>query len=251
MKTTSTQAINPTRLAKFDTLFLGSGEHNAPHDRANPSEASAMEMAAWLANEPWSDSPECVSPVIASFVIGLNDSWDNDQRQRLKPFIPRVIGTRGSLALDEIRSYMAFDWLIRTYTPAWLDLANLNENAKALRDLPEVVDLDTVVGANFVISAASSAARSAAGWAALSAAYLAAYLAASSADSSEAYLAASLAASSAAYLAASLAASSADSSAASSVLASTVTKIQVSALELLDRMINAQEPADHGQETGY
>lgn len=37
------------------------------------------------------------------------------QRQTLKPFLPRMVGTAGD-GQDEARAYLALDWLVRTYT---------------------------------------------------------------------------------------------------------------------------------------
>jgi hypothetical protein len=47
--------------------------------------------------------------------------------------------------LNEARAYLALDWLVRTLTPAWLDLARLDDEAAELRALPPIVDL---AGAN-------------------------------------------------------------------------------------------------------
>ena len=51
--------------------------------------------------------------------IALNDGLEDGPRQRLRPYLARTIGTADD-GLDEARSWMAMDWLIRVYTPAWL-----------------------------------------------------------------------------------------------------------------------------------
>jgi hypothetical protein len=56
-----------------------------------------MSFAAGLAGEGHTDSPACASPVVRSFAIALNDSVPHDVRQRLKPFAPRIVGTRDGL----------------------------------------------------------------------------------------------------------------------------------------------------------
>jgi hypothetical protein len=59
-----------------------------------------LEAAAYVAGEPWSDSPECVSPVLAAFGRSWNDALDDENRQMLKPFIPRLVGTAARRAAD-------------------------------------------------------------------------------------------------------------------------------------------------------
>jgi hypothetical protein len=66
----------------------------------------AMEWVAYLANEPHSDSPVCVSPVLRSFCIAFNDALPDGQRQRLHPYLTRCIGTAGD-GRDEERAWLA------------------------------------------------------------------------------------------------------------------------------------------------
>jgi hypothetical protein len=105
----------------------------------------AMEAAAYIAGEPWSDHPECVCPVVAAFMRGWNDSLPDDERTALLlPLTPKTIGTRGSEKLAERRALMAADWLVRVNTPAWLRLAGLDTHADALSALPEITDMAQV-----------------------------------------------------------------------------------------------------------
>src|SRR5690348_9382060 len=123
------------RKLNLDTLHLYSGSH--------PPEAGfcVMEAVAYVAGEPWSDSPQCACPVLSGFMRNWNDSLDDATRQRLKPYIPRLIGTRDGNDLR--RSWMAFDWLTRECGPAFMDLTPaLAEHAARLRAPPEIVDRD-------------------------------------------------------------------------------------------------------------
>lgn len=73
-----------------DKYFLSKGAHlTAEEGRC------AMEWVAYLAGESHSDGPSCVSPVLQMFCIELNDRMDDEDRQRLRPFLARTIGTRG------------------------------------------------------------------------------------------------------------------------------------------------------------
>ena len=72
----------------LDTLVLRSGTHTSSSDGV-----SLMEAVSALAGEPWSNSPSCTSPVIAAYARSLNDWLPDDARQRLKAYIPRLVGT--------------------------------------------------------------------------------------------------------------------------------------------------------------
>ncbi|MGZ4516405.1 MAG: hypothetical protein ACXVXN_00560 [Mycobacteriaceae bacterium] len=210
-----TNLILTDRLAQLDTITLDHGAHDDFDDGH-----CAMEVVAWLAGEHnITDAPSCASRVLRTYTISLNDNWPEEQRQKLKPFLPRMVGTGGD-GLDETRSYLALDWLVRTYTPTWLDLAGLTVEAQELRDLRRIVDLVAAQAAGPVVRNASSKAA-AAGAAAGAAAWAAAWAAARAA----------------AWAAAGAAAWAAAWAAARAALKPTVETLQASALELLDAMI--------------
>ena len=209
------QLIDEARLAEVLRKPLLKGYHTPD------GKMCVMEAAAYISGERWSDAPECVCPVIRSFMISWNDSLpaDEDRGRLLKPFLAQVVNTKSTSEAEERRSYMAIDWLIRVHTTRFLDLTDdLKVHAKALRDLDEITDLAGVVAAGEITSAALSAADSAALSAARSAALSAARSAARSADYS--------------------ADRSAADSAARSALQPTVEWLQKSASDLLERMIN-------------
>jgi hypothetical protein len=114
---------------------LAYGTHATPEDGR-----CAMEWVSYLAGEPHSDEPACVSPVLRAFCTTLNDSLEDGPRQRLRPYLARTIGTADD-GLDEARSWMAMDWLIRTYAPRWLAVAGLTGSAQRLATLPAVLDV--------------------------------------------------------------------------------------------------------------
>src|SRR3990172_6317386 len=125
-----------------------------------------MEAVAYIAGEPWSDAPKCACQVITAFMVVWNDSLptDADRNRLLKPLIPKLVGTRSTAAVQRRRAYMALDWLVRIYTPRWLDLTEtLKPHAKALRSLEEIVDLAGATAAAKFTAAARAAAGAAAG----------------------------------------------------------------------------------------
>jgi hypothetical protein len=150
--------------------ILAYGTHATPRDGR-----CAMEWVSYLAGEPHSDQPACVSPVLRAMCIALNDGLDQEPRQRLRPYLTRTIGTADD-GLDTSRGWMAMDWLARVYTPAWLHLAGLTDRAQRLEAAREVTDPDTLREALELLEAGRRDARTArarafgaplpAGWAA-------------------------------------------------------------------------------------
>lgn len=210
------------------------------------------EAVACFAGEPHTDHPVCMSAVMAKIGRRLNDALPDDLRQRLVPLVPRMVGTAGD-GLDEARSYLALDWLIRDYTTVWLDLAELGTEADELRRLPLIKDTGSAKAARPSVVSARDAARiatEAATWTATrTTSWYAAWAAAAvarSAARSVARAAAGAAAKDSAGSAA-RAATGADVWAASGFVARralqpTVTALQESAIDLLDRMIYGRWP---------
>ena len=204
------------RLAEVEGFDLLSGGHEPNGD----GHMCVMEAVAYVAGEEWSDSPACASPVISAFMRSWNDSLDAEGRQKLKPYIPRLVGTASSQEVEERRSFMAGDWQVRVFTPAWLELAGVTEAAAALRALPPLMDLAAVKDAYPAIQDAKKAwdATGAAAWDATGAAAWAA-------------------AGDATWAAAGAAAWAAARAAAKQKLEPTKVELEASAFELLDRMI--------------
>jgi hypothetical protein len=94
----------------------------------------AMEWVAYLAGESHTDSPVCVSPVLTRFCIAFNDRLPDAERQKLRPYLARTIGTRFD-GLDEERRQMCTQWLLACL-PDLFDRAGLEGTASKLRALP-------------------------------------------------------------------------------------------------------------------
>jgi hypothetical protein len=155
------------RLAKLMKLRLYSGAHSPD------SKMCVMEAVAFVAGESWSDHPECACPVISTFLRSWNDVLSDEDRTRLlRPLVPKLVGTKRDAAIEEQRSLMCADWLVRVNTPAWLRLAGLTVHADALASLPEITSLAQVPSIRGPIESArqDAAAAWAAAWAAARAA---------------------------------------------------------------------------------
>jgi hypothetical protein len=215
------------RLNQLPTLKHGK------HDSIDHG-ACLLEAVSWVVGEPFSDHPQCVCPVLGAFGRSWNDSLDDDKRNRLlQRFITRLVGTRSTAVVEERRAWMAADWLIRTYTPAWLRLAGLNDHADALAGADAVSDLDALGSVQPLIAAAGAAAGAAAWDAARAAAGAAAGAAAWDAARDAAWDAAGAAAWATAWATA--------RDAARAALAPTVAELQASAVDLFERMIAVTE----------
>ena len=59
--------------------------------------ACVMSLVAHLAGEGHTDRPACASALIRHFAIPINDNMPPEARRRLKPFVPRLIGTNDGL----------------------------------------------------------------------------------------------------------------------------------------------------------
>jgi hypothetical protein len=221
-------------------LYLDRGGHESPE-----AGMCLLEAVSYVAGEPFGDHPECVSPVIAAFGRRWNDALSDEDRNRLlRPLIPLLVGTRTTPEDEEMRAWMAVDWLARVHTPAFLRLAGLEEHARALESLARIADATTAGAAQPRLNAAGAAAWAAA-WAAAGAAArdaawdaagAAARDAAWDAAGAAAWAAAGDAAGAAARDAAWDAAGAAAGAAAWAALQPTVLSLQVSATALMTAM---------------
>ena len=126
-----------TDTLNLDTLKLAVGKHNN-----RDTGVCLLEATAWFAGEPNTDHPKCVSAYLGAYGRALNDRLSDENRQKLIPFIPRLVGTAND-GKDDIRQWMAADWAIRVATPRYLDAANMPDEAALLRALPPIVDRAT------------------------------------------------------------------------------------------------------------
>jgi hypothetical protein len=212
---------------EIEKIPLKVGGHSSLADGA-----CAMELVSYMAGERWSDHPECACPIISAFMRSWNDAIQNDAHrdELLKPLLPLLLHSRSTSAVELKRSYLAFDWLARVQAPAWLDLTPaLKPHAETLRALAPLTDKASVKAAKGPLAAAGDAAGDAARAAARDAAWNAAGDAAGDAARAAAGDAARDAAWNAAW------------DAAGDALRPTVAQLEVSAINLIHRMLAVTE----------
>lgn len=139
-----------------DSYWLSHGQHDTPEEGR-----CAMEWVAYVAGEPHSDRPACVSPMLRSYGINLNDSLPDDLRQSLRPYLARCIGTRGD-GHDERRGFLCADYAVRVFAPIELDARGHREDAERLRSLDPVVDRESAAHAAAHVAHAAHTAADAA-----------------------------------------------------------------------------------------
>jgi hypothetical protein len=161
--------------------LLAHGSHPNPEDGR-----CAMEWVSYLAGEVHSDKPVCVSPFLREMGIALNDRWDEETRQKLRPYLARMIGTAGD-GRDPERRQMVVDWLARFATPKYLDLAGRHETAERLRQLPDGLSIENLRRVLEEAKTEAQAARTEARAKFPAAAYAAAYAAYAAAAYAAAY----------------------------------------------------------------
>ncbi len=106
--------------------------HQGNHDSAKQG-VCALEAVAWLEGLPHSDHPECTCPVIAAYVRRLNDGMPDDQRQRLVPYLPRLVGTVSKQHEQERAEYLTWQ-AIRVFAPISLRAFGFEDQAKHLEN---------------------------------------------------------------------------------------------------------------------
>jgi hypothetical protein len=121
-------SIDTDRLAKIEALRLAKGAHDS-----FAKGASVMEAVAYVAGEPFSDHPQCASPVVGAFLRAWNDRLDDETRQHLKPYVVRLVGTAGSDKEERRRRDMLREWVLGTLVPTWLETAGMHAEAKDVR----------------------------------------------------------------------------------------------------------------------
>ena len=85
--------------ATYQTVKLSAGRHPSPH-----LGACVMELASMLAEEPFTDRPATISPVIGALLRTYNDGLDDARRQDLYPLASLIVGTTASRSAEDERA---------------------------------------------------------------------------------------------------------------------------------------------------
>jgi hypothetical protein len=103
---------------------------NSDHPRQG---ACAMDAVSWLVYGELGDHPKCVCPVITKWVIDINDALSDDQRQKLRHYLLRLIDTVDPDNQD-VRNQFLIDHCITKVMPTvvqWLDTQNIQNDVES------------------------------------------------------------------------------------------------------------------------
>jgi hypothetical protein len=117
--------------ASHQTVKLSRGKHHSSDEGA-----CAMELASMLAGEPFSDQPESVCPVIASFMRAYNDSIDDRRRRDLYEYASKAVGSRSSDEVQQARFEHLTAWGLSLHQRRWMRL--LPRRVRLLAWTPEL-----------------------------------------------------------------------------------------------------------------
>lgn len=123
-----TSLIHEKLAAMASEFRLSSGKHASPEDGL-----CAMEVVAFLDGSPHTDHPRCTCGIIGAFVRAINDNMPDDLRQKLLPFLPRLIGTVVESHEQERHEYFAWQ-TIRVFAPAALRAQGYGRFARVLQN---------------------------------------------------------------------------------------------------------------------
>ena len=99
------------------TARLSTGKHGSPAEGT-----CIMELASMLADEPFTDTPQSVCPVIRDFLRSYNDRIDDLRRQDLYASAAAAVGSRSSASVERERLRLCAD-AARTVQWRWPSLA--------------------------------------------------------------------------------------------------------------------------------
>jgi hypothetical protein len=124
---------------------LQTGSHEFPGPDGGTCVLEAAALAAGFVYRPVisveDDLPECFSRVVASYAISLNDNIvDDDIRQGLLPFVPRLAGTADLPVVEYLRAeFILVETVKRILVPAFSDTWDWDSRP---RDMSRVTRLD-------------------------------------------------------------------------------------------------------------
>ena len=241
--------VDPVRLKRFmaKKVHLKQGAGKGANGEID---VCVMQAVDWLrGGDGKSDAPPCASNVIGRYCIRLNDSaLFAKHRDLLKPYAPKIIGTKANVEVEMRRGFIATDHACRVFIPIAFRATKYDDWAKECEALEPIRNNATARVAEEVLLKIKHAAADAAAYYAAAdaadaayAAYAAAYAAADAAYDAAAYAAADAAyaaaysASSAAYAA--YAASSAAYATYAAAGAYDAPNLRAAALRCLDAML--------------
>jgi hypothetical protein len=100
-----------------------------------------MQAVDYISSGGTKDHPECACQILTEYCIRINDRFTDEDRQKLKPLIPMLVGTRVDEDAIKIARKRVIMWRNVTVTyPALLDLIKADKHAADLRQFENTPD---------------------------------------------------------------------------------------------------------------
>ena len=128
----------------LDKYDLKSGSH-----KDLDAGACIMELVSYIANEPWSDHPKCACPILTQYAIRMNDKFNDEHRQLLKPIIPLLLNSKADDKTQIARKQLIMWRNVTTTYPIILECYKLPELAEELRKFKNTIE-DMSLAAKFL-----------------------------------------------------------------------------------------------------
>jgi hypothetical protein len=100
------------------SLRLDPGSHASPRDGV-----CVVELSSVIAGEGFTDRPRCVCDVIGAFLRSWNDRSSHAERQLLRPYAKRIVGSRARRSVTRRRRDVCLTWAGADLTGNWASRA--------------------------------------------------------------------------------------------------------------------------------
>jgi hypothetical protein len=101
-----------------DSVRLEPGTHRSPRHGV-----CLLELVSLMAEEKFSDRPRCACVVIAALLRSWNDRSGHAERQALRPYARRVVGSRARRSVTRRRRDICLTWAGADLTGNWASRA--------------------------------------------------------------------------------------------------------------------------------
>ncbi|MDH5797079.1 MAG: hypothetical protein OEZ19_00830, partial [Paracoccaceae bacterium] len=128
----------------YTDVIIARGPHRSPRDGA-----CILETELLLAGYGWTtingpdDLPECFSRALGAYVIDLNDVMPDAERQKLKVFLGRLAGTRGTREEECARAECLVMLGAKPAAVSALHSAGLHDHAGAVAAATTLAELES------------------------------------------------------------------------------------------------------------
>jgi hypothetical protein len=118
--------VNYERLKELETLTLRQGTGKSLDERI-----CVMQAVDYVTTGGLSDHPDCACSALTRYAITVNDRADDEQRQKLKPLILKLVGTRDGKTKE--RAEFLAHHSITVVLPLLVEQLGLTSEAEKLR----------------------------------------------------------------------------------------------------------------------